>query len=309
MKKIIKIKPEDPNYLRIDYVMTTQCPYSCRYCPPRLHSGKHNKIDAGMIGTFLDKFSDRKVIMHLTGGEPTTHPQFEEIVKMLYDRNINTIVDTNGIRTQRWWSEHAHLVDNWCISLHPSQLEEIDIDKIRIASEVSFTVVYVLMDPLHLDKALRWYDQLSKVPNIRLNAFRVMSVEYTEEQDEILKSMEGKWNFTTDRQAELEKTHGWLKGMGSIGYYDDGTEGIIDFAEIMRNNQHNFKGWKCSVGNESIGIHDDGTATWARCGVKKYSNFMDISPHDLKQSIICPLDYCMCGTDIRMSKQSPEILE
>jgi len=309
MKKLIKIKPVNPNNIRIDYIMTTQCPYSCRYCTPTLYAGKHKKIDANTLSLFLDKFNDRKVIMNLTGGECTTHPQFEEIITMLYNRKIKTIVDTNGIRTRRWWKDYAHMVDNWCISLHPSQLEELDVEKIKIARDVSFVVVYVLMDPLYLDKALRWYEELSKVENIRLNAFRVLGVDYTPEQEEILKSMEGKWNFTAERQADLEKTHSWMMDMGSIGYYNDGSESIIDFAEILRNNEHTFKGWKCSVGNESIGIYDDGTASWARCGVKKYPNFMDIDPEELKNSIICPKEFCNCGTDIRMTKQSPEIQE
>ena len=309
MKKLIKIQPVNTNNLRIDYIMTTQCPYSCRYCTPTLYAGKHKKINAETISLFLDKFKDRKVIMNLTGGECTTHPQFEEIIKMLYDKKINTIVDTNGIRTKRWWKEYAHMVANWCISLHPSQLEELDIEKIKIAAEASFVVVYVLMDPLYLDKALDWYDQLSKVENIRLNALRVLGVDYTEEQEEILKSMEGKWNFTPERQAELEKTHSWMMDMGSMGKYDDGTESLIDFAEILRNDQHNFKGWLCKAGNESIGIYDDGTAMWARCRVRKYDNFMDLDPEELKIPMICPLDRCNCGTDIRMSKQSPDYIE
>ena len=309
MKKIIKIRPESPNNLRIDYIMTTQCPYSCRYCTPDLYAGKHKKLSPDLLNQFLDKFKDRNVIMNLTGGECTTHPQFEEYIKLLFDRKIKTIVDTNGIRTKRWWKEYAHMVDNWCISLHPSQLEELDIEKIKIAAAASFTVVYVLMDPLYLDKALDWYDQLSKVENIRLNAFRVLGVDYTPEQEEILKSLEGKWNFTPERQAEIEITHSWLKTMGSIGYYNDGSSGTIDFAEILRNNQHTFFGWKCTAGNESIGIYDDGRGSWARCGVKDYDNFMDMDPEDMKTPITCPHPFCNCGTDIRMSKEKPGTLE
>ena len=62
MKKLIKIKPVNPNNIRIDYIMTTQCPYSCRYCTPTLYAGKHKKIDANTLSLFLDKFNDLKLL-------------------------------------------------------------------------------------------------------------------------------------------------------------------------------------------------------------------------------------------------------
>lgn len=303
MKKLIKIKPVDTNLFRITYVLTTQCPYRCRYCLPELHTGKHRKINLNDLELFLKKFSDREIIFTLTGGEPTTHPQFEEVSNLLRKLNIHSIVDTNGIRTPRWWKENGHLIDNWCISLHPSQLEELDIEKIKIASELSFTVVYVLIDPAYFEKSLDWYSQLSKLENIRLNAFRVYGVDYTDEQEKVLQSLEGTWTFTKEREEMLKKTHSWLNGAGTLGFYNDGSSNYIDFAKLIRDNEYSFTGWKCNAGNESIHISDDLTVKWANCGIIKYGNYLDINPEDLVNPVTCTFKTCDCGTDIRSSKE------
>lgn len=309
MKKIIRISPVETNTLRITYVMNTQCTYSCRYCDPKLHTGKNRYINIDEIKEFLKRFKDRNIVIDVTGGEPTIHPQFEEIITELHSMNIKLIVNSNGVRTRRFFEQYAGMVDNWCISLHPSQLEELDVEKIKIAAEKSFVVVYVLIDPAHFEKALGWYDQLKSVDNIRLNAFRVLGVDYTEEQEEILKGIDGTWNFTKEREEALQKTHSWLSDLGTLGFYDDGTSSALDFAEVLRNNQHNFRGWKCSTGNESIQIFEDGSAKWANCGIIEYNHFTDIDPEELKKPVVCKYDWCLCGTDIRGSKQSPDIQE
>ena len=128
---------------------------------------------------------------------------------------------------------------------------------------------------------------------------------YTAEQEEILKNISGKWNFTPEREAELEPTHGWLRTAYSIAYYDDGTQSQLDFAEIWRNDINQFEGWICNTGNESITIIDDGTARWGVCGFKTYDNFMDIDPEELKKPVLCGFKHCNCGTDMKGTKHHP----
>jgi organic radical activating enzyme len=99
MKKIINIKSDYDNVLKVFYTMTTACPYSCRYCPDELHNGKNQRIDLDELREFFQKFSDRKILLNLTGGEPTQHPQFKDVVFLAKSLGIRVASDTSNILT------------------------------------------------------------------------------------------------------------------------------------------------------------------------------------------------------------------
>lgn len=310
MNKIIKIRLENPNLFKITYVMTTHCPYACRYCPDRLHTGEHPTIDIDSLANFVDRFADRQIVFNITGGEATTHPQFVDLITMLRNKGIKTIVDSNCVRTTRFYTDTGPLVDNWCISLHPSQ-HTLDLDKIRALSWYSFVVVTVLMDPLNWQTSLDWLEQLKELKNIKVVPMKIISnwagancnVEYTVEQEETLKGLSAYFNFDTTRLEELNETHAWLKDMISVGTREDGTEFVVNYSDIIKNNENNFNGWRCWAGNQSISIDNNGIVGWANCGIKTYKHYTEVYPQDLGIELICDRDSCECGTDIKSPKQ------
>lgn len=309
MRKLIEIKIANPNAFRINFIMTRHCPYACRYCPDELHLGKHRDIDLEKLEEFLSRFDDRARAIQITGGECTTHPQFVDIISLARKTGFNVSVDSNSVRTLRFYDEVKHLVDNWCITLHPSQ-HTLDLEKIKLLSQHSFLVVYVMMDPDYWDIAIDWVNKISQLPDLKLTPIRVMdnwagakfTANYTSEQIEYLNNAKSSWLFTNERETALRKTHMWLADTESFAHYDDNTVDVLDSFEMVRKKTNSFYGWKCSAGNESICIYEDGTATWANCGVKRYDSYLDIFPEDLKESVKCNFLECTCGTDIRASK-------
>lgn len=309
MSKLIKIQIANPNSLRINFVMTRSCPYSCRYCPDTLNAGKHVKLNLEDLETFLLRFKNRNGAIQLTGGECTTHPQFREVIATCKKTNFNVSVDSNCVRTLRFYDSVKHLVDNWCITLHPSQ-HKLDTKKLELLAKNSFLVVYVMMDPDHWETSLSWLDIISQMKDLKVTPIRIMDdwgganfkAAYTQEHLDFLSNAESKWLFTKERETELRKTHMWLADTESYAFYEDGTSGILDSFSIIRKKQNNFFGWECGVGRESICIWDNGVATWANCGIKRYDHYLDIDPEDLNQTIKCNMIECTCGTDIRGSK-------
>lgn len=306
MNKIIKIQSVNPNVLRINLTVTTHCPYSCRYCPESLHNGKHNLIDLDKFKKFLLRFSDRLTIVNLSGGECTTHPQFKELMQVIHDVGFKSIVDTNTVRTLRFYEEVSGLVDNWCVSLHPSQ-HTLDLDKLKLLASTSFLVVYVMMDPEHWEKSIDWFTQVSGLADLKATPARIIDnwggsdykSTYTTEQLATLQSLDSSWGFTSERENTLRKTHMWLHENSSTVFFDDGTNSELDAFEVIRNKQNNFFGFTCSAGYESICIYADGSATWANCGVKRFDDYADI---DIEQTFICPFNECTCATDVRSTK-------
>ena len=99
----IKIIANDPSTLKIIWQITSACTYACEYCPTELHTGKSIEVDLIQLRSFFEMFLDRKIVLTITGGEPTIHPQFLEIANLLKDLNIKTIVDSNLSRSLRFY--------------------------------------------------------------------------------------------------------------------------------------------------------------------------------------------------------------
>lgn len=78
-------------------VITNNCNLNCSYCFTR------NKINN--VNDFISieelynilKFLNNEKNIGLIGGEPTLHPDFENIVKILAEQNKNILLFTNGV--------------------------------------------------------------------------------------------------------------------------------------------------------------------------------------------------------------------
>lgn len=313
MRKIIDIKIANPKAFRLNFIMTRSCPYTCRYCPESLHAGKHSKLNLTELEEFFSRFNDRARAVQLTGGECTTHPQFLDMITVARKTGFNVSVDSNCVRTLRFYDEVKEFVDNWCITLHPSQ-HELDLEKLKLLSQHSFLVVYVMMDPDYWDVALDWIEKISQLKDLKLTPIRVMDnwaganfvAKYTKEQLDYLSNTKSQWLFTEQRETDLRKTHMWLADTESIATYNDGSVADLDAFELIRTKTNKFYGWQCSAGNESVCIYEDGTATWANCGIKRYASYLEIYPEQLKEPVKCNFLECTCGTDVRSSKTLPQ---
>lgn len=304
----IKIVANDPSTLKIIWQLTTACTYACSYCPTELHTGKSTDIDLMHLRAFFEMFSDRKIVITITGGEPTIHPQFIEVAKLLKDLGIKTVVDSNLSRSVRFYQESVELIDNWCVTLHPSQ-HVLDIEKIKVLAEKSFTVVYVMMDPLFWSTAIQWWNALKDVENIKLTVLKpvdnwagaIYKGVFTKEQQDFLSTAKPLYTMTPERMAQLHKLE-WLYELGSTVQYADGTTNILDSDALMKQGVNKFKGWSCHAGNEVIVLSDNGNVSLATCGVANLGHWSTINIDDIKQPVICPRDYCHCGTDIKATK-------
>lgn len=73
--------------------------------------------------------------------------------------------------------------------------------------------------------------------------------------------------------------------------------------EVLASRKNSWLEWYCSAGSSHIHISPDGNVLVAACGIRRslgnvYSG--DLKPLD--HWIKCPKQWCMCGTDMRLSK-------
>ena len=92
---------------RISYVpdefnigITFKCNFRCPACTFLLRDKKtfDNAKDMTLeqFNWILDKYQKEIRIVGLTGGEPTMHPQFSEIVQSVKNRGLKLVMPTNG---------------------------------------------------------------------------------------------------------------------------------------------------------------------------------------------------------------------
>ena len=309
-RKLIAIHLDNPTHLIITLQLTTACTYSCRYCPDYLHTKIHPHFNLDELRTLFTKFYDREIVLTLSGGEVTTHPQFKEVLALARSLGAKILVDTNSVRTVRFYQEVGSLVDVWNITLHPSQ-HTLDLDKIRVLTPNSFVVVYVMMDPDYWDIAIAWWEQVQQLDNIKIIPLRVLSnwsgavfnANYTQEQEQWLFNTSSILRLTEDRESELMSTHTWMLDTESTAVFENGVEEKLDAYMLLKEKANNFTGWNCSAGHENILITSDGTVSWGNCGIKTYK-MSAVNPDELSMPVVCNKLACHCVTDIRSSKNA-----
>lgn len=115
-KKIVDFKKDKPRWAYIE--ITESCSHQCRWCYGSYHLDKSNYISVESLDSLLavlDKIGIEQVT--LTGGEPTEHPDFEAILKILDKYKFINHLTTHG----------EHLIDLTGI-LQDSSIHQIQIN-------------------------------------------------------------------------------------------------------------------------------------------------------------------------------------
>lgn len=75
-----------------------KCNYKCKYCPCNSKKIKTNAIPVSKIIKYIEaiKDDDEKNRIVLSGGEPTIHPEFFELLKYFQDKGYYVTLLTNG---------------------------------------------------------------------------------------------------------------------------------------------------------------------------------------------------------------------
>lgn len=100
---------------RIYFQITRNCNLSCDYCFIKSKRGDpHVPTSAIMeIASFLGRNGLMEV--RLTGGEPTTHPNFIDIVHRFQEENVYVSIATNGVIKKRLLDKLCELRNVWLI--------------------------------------------------------------------------------------------------------------------------------------------------------------------------------------------------
>ena len=83
--------------LQMTLVLTNECNYNCIYCFRSAKEKWDNELTKEEIFNLIEQAAELEVkYCSLTGGEPTIHPHFEEVVLKLLKHDIYPYISSNG---------------------------------------------------------------------------------------------------------------------------------------------------------------------------------------------------------------------
>lgn len=314
MKKIVAIKRRHP-VLYVYWTLTDFCNFRCNYCPDSLHSGnfksgrKPGYPSDDEIRRFLERLitrhkRDRFLQICISGGEPTLHPMYEEIVDTLHPYGVIETI-TNGSRAYEWWTALNHLPDRVTMSLHAGWTK---IDRVNELGEFlldrDVDVAFNMMcDPGQWHRVQEMYQQLTPRLQSLVNA-KILTDhsggatdgqhwEYRPEQVEYIRGIYAHGTRPKGRFSDISL-------LSDIHYEDGSVEILSRPFELVNTNQHSFQGWSCSAGSDGITINFDGFAYAGNCRVRKLGRIDQFEVLD--QWIKCPRQWCKTAADIPLNK-------
>lgn len=101
----------------VDIALTDFCPFSCSFCyMGSTLEGRHSTME--QMGFIIDELSKVRVLeVVLGGGEPTSHPNFVEILQKFHAAGITPNFTTKTAATVRkLWPQIGHLIGGFAYS-------------------------------------------------------------------------------------------------------------------------------------------------------------------------------------------------
>lgn len=281
------------NSIKIEWNLGKRCNYDCSYCPSSIHDNSSKHTDIEVLKATVDKLMTlgKPIRLSFTGGEPTVHPKFKELVQYCKHVGISWIsITTNGTLPYEFYAILP--VDQYVFSIHLeydwkrvfNTVESIvDLTKIKVIAQIMAHHDY--MDAV---LQLRAKCLLAEIPST------VRRIRWTEGDHDLFDDM--RYNLN-----DLE----WIKEQEST------VQGncVIDDTKIMHANDiiklhlNKYKDWTCNAGIESLMINWDGDVHRATCRVGgSLGNIYQGTWIVPASPVICNRNFCTCAADIPISK-------
>jgi MoaA/NifB/PqqE/SkfB family radical SAM enzyme len=284
------------NSIKIEWNLGKRCNYDCSYCPSSIHDNSSAHTDIEILKATVDKLValGKPIRLSFTGGEPTVHPKFQELITYCRFKGIHWIsVTTNGTRPYEFY--RILPVDQYVFSLHL----EYDWQRVyntmsQLADKTTFKLIAQIM--CHHDHMTSAYTLFARCLTDQIPA-TLRRIRWTEGDHDLFDDM----RYHPDDLKWIKKQEATVQGNCII----DG-EKVIHANDIIKLHLNKYKDWTCNAGLESLMINWDGDVHRATCRVGgSLGNIYEgtfIVPTD---PVICDRNFCTCAADIPLTKTAP----
>lgn len=326
------IDPSFANIVKIEWHMGFRCNFTCSYCSET--NPDDGFVDVEKFKKSVERiskhFSDKKLVILLTGGEPSIHPKIKEIVDVGKIDNIQLEMVTNGSCRPDIYTEILSDIFAFTFSVHFEQnyqktVKTIDavydqILQYRKQGIEKYIQVNVMFTPGYLEEVTELVNHLEKckikyiVRRIRpwfdKDGFPVFPDKLKGERRGLHKS--DKNGFATDfgyyssEEMKFIKKHSFIakENTQEIWQLEDSDVEVknVNANDVLARKLNYFKGWKCWAGLERLQVMPNGDLYRSSCRVggclgNVYEEFS--LPQD---PVNCTRERCTCAWAVNLSK-------
>lgn len=309
--------------LIVDWIITRKCNYKCSYCT--VHDNKNGTFQPiDKLKRVVDSLSRRKnskIILHLSGGEPTIHPDLLEFIHYTfsnYGKKFSFQIQTNLSRKLDFYKQ--------LVSRFTKQLDQIRIIAtfhFEYAQEAEFLekVEYISKSGISID--LNIGADPTKMENVKSLFYKCKELESDYLIIKLVVIRENYGRLPDKRYTESDLN--WLKknyeqkqkrniSCELISKNDEIVTNQLTSYELLLNDNNNFKGFVCYAGKNLLSINANGNVDPCVCFRKLKNNTYNVyeKPEDLELlngPIICPSESCYIPQDMQIPKFNPIYLK
>jgi len=336
----------------VSWLLGRFCNYNCSYCWPYARSNKKDHRPTELNLKTIDEIKRQarergfnSFHFSLSGGEPTFHPGYLDMLKHLSDDAHNTNytsvhMTSNCSRNMKWFQTYCDYASKFhrasiTASLHvehvntPEKMQDL-ADKLILCQEhdvqvtINMVMVPALFD-LYYDNALFFHNQNINVtlkPQSDPTASKVVD-GYTDEMRAKLHNGMPQRGYTETKNKhvvrpepnfKIDKDDAYRKQTAKVPWHmqiefrdDKGDPWYMDQAERFNAfDFNNFEGWECSSGYRSIIIREpDGSVKRSYSCGDQPLGNIETGFRLFDGPVKCTTKACVSSADSKIPKRAP----
>ena len=283
--------------IKIEWNLGKRCNYDCSYCPSSIHDNSSPHTDIEILKATVDKLMTlgKPIRLSFTGGEPTVHPKFKELVQYCKHVGIGWIsVTTNGTLPYDFYANLP--VDQYVFSIHLEydwQRVYDTVAKVNLISSVK-VIAQIMCHHDYMNEAVTIFARCltAHIPAT------LRRIRWTDGDHDLFDDM----RYNPDHLNWLKTQEATVQGNCVIDKGELG-EQIIHANDIIKLHLNKYNGWSCNAGIESLMINWDGDVHRATCRVgNSLGNIYAGTFLQPVDPVICDRNFCTCAADIPLTK-------
>lgn len=301
----------------VSWILGRYCNYRCSYCWPYANSPKKDHRPTRLCLSTIDEIKRQarengfnSFHFSLSGGEPTFHPGFLDIVNHLADDKLNCNYQTlhmtsNCSQPMKWFAKFVEAIKPFnkvfvTPSFHHEHVDTLDkveqfADKLVFMQDNGvFITINIVMVPQHF---YNLYDSAMY--------FKSRGINVTLKPQSNPTATEVVSGYTKDMIEKMQEDLTWADDDYQIEMYDSkGNTYLFDQAERFNAFGFNkFKGWMCNSGFQSIIIREpDGSIKRSYSCHDQPLGYIDKGFKLFNQPVICTTKSCVSSADSKIPK-------
>jgi organic radical activating enzyme len=306
------VDPRSERTTVISVLLGDCCTFACSYCPPWVHAGRHGwlprepllRFFARAASHYREVLGQHEVYAEYSGGEPTTHPDFLELLKQTRDLGLRQQLLSNGSASLEEHQQIAAYIDQIMLTYHTEYLQlERFMEVVELYRDRVITKVSIAVKPSEVAQCQDFATELhERFPNVSVTLKALRKNLKTELFDYAPADLALLEHSLPSSQAASKTARS-----GLVWHDPDGNViGPTTVNGIIVTGRNHFSGWRCRAGIESLVVDVVGGVSRAYCRQLGLLGTLHTDVSFPREPLVCQAACCPCGFDLLVTKTSPE---